>query len=61
MISNELKARIAQNCPGYTSRNSSFMSSVTELAQSCDNCANYVRGKCVKRLFDSIKEDIRKN
>ncbi len=61
MVSNELKMRIGQNCPGYVSRNTSFMSSSTELAESCNNCANFVRGKCIKDLFDKIREEIRQN
>ncbi|MFD3155302.1 hypothetical protein ACFIJ5_00075 [Haloimpatiens sp. FM7330] len=61
MVSNELKMRVAQNCSGYRSRNVSFMSSMTELAESCNNCANFVRGKCVKNLFDEVREQIREN
>lgn len=61
MISNELKMRVAQNCPGYVSRNNGFLSSMTQLSESCDNCKNFIRGKCVKGLFDEVKEKIRQN
>lgn len=61
MVSNELKMRIAQNCSGYESRNSGFLSSMTQLSESCDNCKNFVRGKCVKDLFDEVREEIRQN
>jgi len=61
MISNEIKMRVAQNCPGYTNRNYYSLMSMLESSESCSTCKNYVRGKCTKDLFDEIYEKIRIN
>lgn len=61
MISGELKMRVAQNCPGYHSRNAYYFMGGGTVSESCSNCTNYVRGKCSKHLFDEIKETIRIN
>lgn len=61
MLSQELKNIIAQNCPGYFPKYNIGMESMGTLAQSCTNCSNYVRGKCIKDLYDTIKEQIRIN
>jgi len=61
MIPNEIKMRVAQNCPGYVSRNHYSLMSMLESSESCSNCKNYVRGKCIKDLFDGIYETIRIN
>lgn len=50
-ISHELKSVVAQNCFGYSSRNPWGSEN---LAENCNSCSNYVRGKCVKGLFDDI-------
>ena len=47
MVSSELKMRVAQNCPGYRNVYPSFTSNILS-NESCDICANYVRGKCIK-------------
>lgn len=61
MISSEIKMRIAQNCHGYQGRSTYSMMSFVESSQSCSNCKNYVRGHCVKNLFDGIYDNIRIN
>ena len=57
MVSSELKMRIAQNCPGYRNVYPSFTSNILS-NESCDSCSNYIRGKCIKDLFDEIKKNI---
>ncbi len=32
-----------------------------QLEQSCNNCSNFVRGHCIKDVFDEIYKDIRLN
>lgn len=61
MVNNEIKMRVAQNCPGYSSRHSYSLMSFVGSSQSCDTCKNYVRGKCTKGLFDEIYSEIRVN
>jgi hypothetical protein len=61
MISSEMKSIVAQNCPGYEPRYALSMMSMGMLSESCDNCANFVRGHCVKDLLDEIKEKIERN
>ncbi len=61
MVSSELKMIVAQNCQGYNPRSAYSMSLMGSLSESCSNCSNYVRGKCVKNLFDNIAGDIRMN
>lgn len=61
MVSSETKMRVAQNCPGYDAVYEMVMMSMGSLAQSCDNCSNFVRGRCVKELFDGIRDRIRVN
>lgn len=58
MLGYNLKSIIAQNCPGYESRFAVSVMSMGSIAESCDTCANFVRGKCRKDLFDSVKEKI---
>jgi len=61
VISSELKMRVAQNCPGYHPRYIFSSMSMGTSSESCNNCVNFVRGKCSKNLFDDIKETIRIN
>lgn len=61
MVSSEIKKRVAQNCPGYNNRNYFSMMSMLESSESCNTCTNYVRGKCVKDLFDEVYGKIRLN
>ncbi len=61
MISNEIKSRVAQNCSLYNSRAYCSGKSLINLNPSCDNCDNFVRGHCVKNIFDDICEKIRLN
>lgn len=61
MVSSEIKMRVAQNCHGYHPRYLYSSMSLGSSSQSCSNCANYVRGKCRKDLFDEISNAIRLN
>ncbi|GAA0117685.1 hypothetical protein [Clostridium senegalense] len=61
MISNEVKMRVAQNCPGYSCRHTYSLMSFVESSQSCSTCKNYIRGKCIKDLFDDVYGKIRVN
>lgn len=59
MVSNEIKSRIAQNCSFYNERSYYPDKILIQLEESCNNCSNFVRGRCVKDVFDSIYENIR--
>lgn len=61
MVSEMEKMAVAQNCRGYEPRNAAVMSSMGNLSESCSNCSNYVRGKCIKDLFDDIRNTLRFN
>ncbi|MBU3210681.1 hypothetical protein [Clostridium algidicarnis] len=62
MRKDELKSVIGENCPGYEPRYGlSLMSMGGHLSPSCDNCSNFVRGKCFKGLYDPIKNMINNN
>jgi hypothetical protein len=60
MLSNQMKSIIAESCPGYEGKYILSMA-MGNLAQSCNDCANFVRGKCTKDLLHSIKEKIERN
>lgn len=61
MISFEIKNRIAQNCSLYNSRGYCSGKILININPSCDNCDNFVRGHCIKNVFDDIYEKIRIN
>lgn len=61
MVSEMEKMEVAQNCSGYEPRNAAVMSSMGSLSESCSNCSNYVKGKCIKNLFDDISSTLRFN
>jgi hypothetical protein len=61
MISSELKMMVAQNCSGYKPISLVSMTSLGNLSESCSNCANYIRGRCIKDLFEEIRDTIRIN
>lgn len=61
MASEMEKMAVAQNCSGYEPRNAAVMSSMGSLSESCNNCSNYIRGKCVKNLFDYVSSTLRFN
>lgn len=62
MYKNELKSVIGENCHGYEPRYGlSMMSMGGPLSPSCDNCANFIRGKCDKDLYDPMKNLIENN
>lgn len=61
MASEIEKMTVAQNCSGYDPRNAGVMSSMGSLSESCSNCANFVRGKCVKNLYDDISNTLKIN
>lgn len=61
MISNEIKSRIAQNCSLYFAKSYYTSNAFNSIEPSCGNCVNYVRGKCIKRVFDKIYDEIRIN
>lgn len=57
-VSFELKARVAENCNEYNSRNPWSFSNMGSISQSCDSCSNFVKGQCSKDLFDSIAKAV---
>lgn len=61
MASETEKMAVAQNCSGYSPKNSGVMSSMGNLSESCSNCANFIKGKCDKNLFDSINDSLKFN
>lgn len=62
MYKDELKSIIGENCPGYEPESKlSFISMGGPLSPSCDNCVNFVKGKCFKGLYDPIKDMIKIN
>jgi len=61
MVSGQVKMIVAQNCPGYQARYGMVMSTMGSLSQSCSNCGNWIRGRCIKDLFDEVRERIRVN
>lgn len=61
MVSSELKMMVAQNCSGYNPRLALFIESIGNLSESCSNCSNYIRGRCVKGLFDDIRDMVKIN
>ncbi|KAJ49780.1 hypothetical protein CTM_21326 [Clostridium tetanomorphum DSM 665] len=53
---------VAENCEGYEPIASVFVSDIgSNITDSCENCENFVKGKCIKNLFDPIKERIYRN
>jgi len=61
MVSSELKMMVAQNCFDYDTRSAVAMASLGNLSESCSNCSNYIRGRCVKGLFEDILDTIKIN
>ena len=61
MVSSELKMMVAQNCASYSPRSAQGMASIGNLSESCSNCSNYIRGRCVKGLFENIIDTIKIN
>ena len=62
MYKDQLKSIIGENCPGYDARyGSSMISMGGALSNSCDNCSNFVRGRCIKDLYDYMKNLINTN
>lgn len=61
MVTEELKMTIAQNCSGYRPRNTYVSMSMGFIEESCNNCANFIRGKCTKGLLSEIQREITNN
>jgi hypothetical protein len=61
MVSEELKMTVAQNCSGYRPRSVYLSMSMGTLSESCNNCANFINGKCAKGLFNEIEREITTN
>jgi hypothetical protein len=61
MISNQMRSIIAESCPGFEEKYIVSMLSMGNLAQSCNDCANFANGRCTKDLFNSLKEKIERN
>jgi hypothetical protein len=61
MVSNEVKMRVAQNCPVYNSRNYISTMSMLESSESCSCCRNYIRGKCTENILEELYGKIRLN
>ena len=58
MTKNELKMRVAENCSEYHSKYIFTSMSLGMGSESCNNCINFIKGKCAKELFDNIKHNI---
>lgn len=53
---------VAENCDEYNPVNHDFISQMgVTLSETCDNCKNFINGRCIKNLFDPIKEAINRN
>lgn len=61
MVSSGVKMMVAQNCSRYNPKSALPMSSIGNLSESCSNCSNYIRGRCVKNLFENILDTIKVN
>jgi hypothetical protein len=57
-ISHEIKALVAQNCDGYTSRNPWGLANLGSISESCESCSNFAKGKCKKDLFQALASTI---
>ena len=61
MFSSELNMVVAQNCRGYHPRYSYYPVGVGTASESCANCANFIRQKCVKDLRKDLINKIQLN
>ena len=61
MVSSEIKMMVAQNCSGYTSRSATIVARLGNLSESCSNCSYYVGERCIKGLFQDIRDAIKIN
>ncbi|MBC8061819.1 MAG: hypothetical protein H7Y18_14290 [Clostridiaceae bacterium] len=57
-VSHEIKAIVAQNCYGYTSRNPWGLANLGSISESCDSCSNFVKERCKKDLFNEVATTI---
>ncbi|MBC2582842.1 hypothetical protein [Clostridium sp. DJ247] len=61
MILSYEKMLVAENCEEYKAKSYMLTSSMSLIAQSCFQCKNYVKGKCIKGLLEKIEEKIKTN
>ncbi|SMC29450.1 hypothetical protein SAMN02745134_03901 [Clostridium acidisoli DSM 12555] len=61
MIENEMKSVVAENCEEYNPKLKISAMSVGKSCNSCGNCVNFKGEKCVKGLYEDIKDIIRIN
>lgn len=61
MILSYEKMLVAENCEEYQAKSYIITSSMSLIAQSCFQCKNYVKDRCVKDLLEEIKEKIKTN
>lgn len=61
MVSLENKMVVAQNCIEYEPKNYIRIINHSSISESCDDCANYIDGKCNRKLFDEIHEIVKTN
>lgn len=61
IISREIKCIIAQSCPKYIVKDNMSIMNLSNISQSCNNCVNFVYGKCKKGLFNEIKKTVELN
>ncbi|KEI04747.1 hypothetical protein IRP63_00255 [Clostridium botulinum] len=61
MISSSMKMVVAQNCIGYDPKYTIALLSMVSSSESCSNCKNFIKGKCIKGLFDEVMDIISKN
>jgi len=46
---------VANSCPGYERKDTSFNSSIGKVdTKSCTNCKNLQNGICIKDLYDRV-------
>ncbi|MBE6066032.1 hypothetical protein [Clostridium cochlearium] len=58
----ELKMIVAENCDSYTPFMPKFISEYGgTLINSCENCKYFIQERCIRNLFDPIKEIISRN
>ena len=61
MVSEELKSRVAENCPGYTPPFDVRLLSSSASAVSCENCKHWESGRCVIDYFDGVTDMLNRN
>lgn len=61
MIHSEIKNIVAENCNAYETKFKIINMSVGRLNESCNNCINFRNDKCLKDLFNEMKDMVSLN